>query len=388
MSLKSLIVPPLAAYKVSEGKYLAKRKRFERQRQKAGKPHLIEFFHDVSDPYSQLLANVLPEFQARYDVTLKVWHISPPVDDFVPERQKLADYAFTDANRLAAQAGIDFQVKKITHVALQEKTSPENLDADTRLANLGHYMGGMLFYGGEWYWGLDRLHYLEDRLTELGLAQKEPAGPIFLPPQIAVSITGTKQPNKPVIDFFLSFRSPYTAIVADRVAELADEYNADLRLRFVLPMVMRNMSLPKAKLEYILSDAAREARRIKAPFGKICDPVGRPVERGYSLLPWAIEQGRGLDFLRVFLRSVWAEGVDANSKGGMRRIVEAAGLDWQTARKIVGNDDWREEAEANRLEMMSLGVWGVPSFKIGDVVTWGQDRLWVIENELKKNRMT
>jgi 2-hydroxychromene-2-carboxylate isomerase len=38
--------------------------------------------------------------------------------------------------------------------------------------------------------------------------------------------------------------------------------------------------------------------------------------------------------------------------------------------------------------MMSLGVWGVPSFKTGDVVTWGQDRLWVIENELKKNRMT
>ena len=388
MSLKSLIVPPLAAYKVSEGKYLAKRKRFERQRQKAGEPHVIEFFHDVSDPYSQLLAKVLPEFQARYYVTLKVWHISPPVDDFVPERQKLADYAFTDANRLAAQAGIDFQVKKITHVAFQEKTSPEHFDADTRLTSLGHYMGGMLFYGGEWYWGLDRLYYLEDRLTELGLAQKEPAGPIFPPPQIAVSITGTKQPNKPVIDFFLSFRSPYTAIVADRVAELADAYNADLRLRFVLPMVMRNMSLPKAKLEYILFDAAREARRIKAPFGKICDPVGRPVERGYSLLPWAIEQGRGLDFVRVFLRSVWAEGVDANSKGGMRRIVEAAGLDWQTARKIVGNDDWREEAEANRLEMMSLGVWGVPSFKIGDVGTWGQYRLWVIENELKKNRMT
>lgn len=127
---------------------------------------------------------------------------------------------------------------------------------------------------------------------------------------------------------------------------------------------------------------------METPFGKICDPVGRPVERGYSLLPWAIEQGRGLDFVRVFLQSVWAEGVDANSKSGMRRIVEAAGLDWQSARKILGNDDWRAEAEANRLEMMSLGVWGVPSFKIGDVVTWGQDRLWVVENELKKNRMT
>ena len=388
MSLKSHIFAQLVAYKVSEKRFLAKRISFERRRQKTGEPHLVEFFHDVSDPYSQLLATMLPEFQARYDVTIKVWHISPPIDDFVPERQKLAEYALIDTDRLAAQAGIDFQVKRITPAASQETTSSENLDADIRLARLGHYMGGMLYYGGEWYWGLDRLHYLEDRLSDLDLAIKEVAAPIFSPPQISLSPGGAALPTKPVIDFFLSFRSPYTAIVVDRVAALANAYNADLRLRFVLPMVMRNLPVPKAKGEYILSDTAREARRIEAPFGKICDPVGRPVERGYSLLPWAIEQGRGLDYVQAFLRSVWAEGVDANSNSGMRRIVEAAGLDWKLARNIIGNNDWRDEAEANRLEMMSLGVWGVPSFKIGDVVTWGQDRLWVIENELEKNRMT
>ncbi|MGC6522724.1 MAG: DsbA family protein [Candidatus Micropelagos thuwalensis] len=388
MSLKSLILARLVAYKVSEKRYFAKRVGFERRRQKAGEPHLVEFFHDASDPYSQLLAKILPEFQARYDVKIKVWHISPPVDEFVPERQKLADYALIDSYRLAAQAGIDFQAKRITHAASQKITSSENLDADKRLSSLGHYMGGMLYYGGEWYWGLDRLHYLEDRLSALGLAIKEHAAPIFLPPQISISTDVVALPNKPVIDFFLSFRSPYTAIVADRVAALANAYNADLRLRFVLPMVMRNLPVPRAKGEYILSDTAREARRLKVPFGRICDPLGRPVERGYSLLPWAIEQGRGVDYVQAFLRSVWAEGVDANSNSGMRRIVEAVRLDWKFARKIIGNNGWRDEAEANRLEMMSLGVWGVPSFKIGDVVTWGQDRLWVIENELKKNRMS
>lgn len=384
MSLKSLILPQLVAYKTSERRYLAKRKRFEHRRQKAGAPHLVEFFHDVSDPYSQLLATVLAEFQARYDVTIKVWHISPPTDAFVPERQKLADYAILDATRLAAKADIDFQVKKIPSAVFQQSTSSENLNADARLARLGHYLGGTLYYGGEWYWGLDRLHYLEDRLTELGVARQEGLAPIFLPPAVAETSGGVKRPNKPVIDFFLSFRSPYTAIVADRVAALADAYDADLRLRFVLPMVMRNLPLPKAKREYILPDTAREARRIGVPFGKICDPVGRPVERGYSLLPWAIEQGRGMDYVRVFLNNVWAKGVDANSNSGMRRIVEGAGLDWRVARQILGNDDWRDEAEANRLEMMSLGVWGVPSFKIGETVTWGQDRLWLIEDELKK----
>ena len=42
------------------------------------------------------------------------------------------------------------------------------------------------------------------------------------------------------------------------------------------------------------------------------------------------------------------------------------------------------EAEANRLEMMERGIWGVPSFRVGDTITWGQDRLWVIEHALQK----
>ena len=66
------------------------------------------------------------------------------------------------------------------------------------------------------------------------------------------------------------------------------------------------------------------------------------------------------------------------------RIVERAGLEWKDAKDIVGNDDWRAEAENNRHEMMERGIWGVPSFRVGDTITWGQDRLWVAEHALQK----
>jgi 2-hydroxychromene-2-carboxylate isomerase len=68
----------------------------------------------------------------------------------------------------------------------------------------------------------------------------------------------------------------------------------------------------------------------------------------------------------------------------MQSIVECSGLNWDEAKNIVGNEDWRAEAEANRLEMMERGIWGVPSFRVGDTITWGQDRLWVIEHALQK----
>ena len=52
------------------------------------------------------------------------------------------------------------------------------------------------------------------------------------------------------------------------------------------------------------------------------------------------------------------------------------------AHSLIGNEDWRPIAEANRQEMMALGLWGVPSFRVGETSAWGQDRLWVIEDAL------
>jgi 2-hydroxychromene-2-carboxylate isomerase len=119
------------------------------------------------------------------------------------------------------------------------------------------------------------------------------------------------------------------------------------------------------------------------PFGRVIDPVGKPVEMGYSLLPWARSQGRGYDYVQSWLSGTWAEGIDSGNLKGLRKIVKRAGLDWSEAREVLGNEDWRAEADANRTDMMDRGIWGVPSFRINDTITWGQDRLWVIEDGLK-----
>lgn len=370
MSLKSFIVPRVAARLLSEQRFVAARAKAEQKRLKGAHPHKVEFFHDPSDPYSQLLKSVLPEFIKRYDIDLMTHHVSPPDDGAAPEREKLKAYARQDAMRLAEKAKIDFELR-------ESIPATDTLAGDARLTALGHYQGGMLHYGGEWYWGLDRLHFLEERLVELGAGSTQ--APIFAPPIVPSSSGDTGAE----LHWYLSFRSPYTAIVRDRVKELADAYGAKLRLRYVLPMVMRGLPVPKAKRRYIPLDTAREARRLGVPFGRIIDPVGRPVEMGYSLMPWAEEQGRGYEYVQSWLSGAWAEGIDAGSNSGLRKIVERTGLNWSEAKNLLGQDEWRTVAEKNRAEMMSRGIWGVPSFRVGETITWGQDRLWVIEDALK-----
>jgi 2-hydroxychromene-2-carboxylate isomerase len=423
MSLKSFLVSRIAARITSESRLNRKRKMQETRRAASGAPHTVDYFHDVTDPYSHLCVQVLADLAARYDIALSVNLVAPPPDWAAPERGRLQAYAREDAARLAAKAGLSFPADARQPTETDARQAAARLAAaidagtfvseapgisaalwrgtpggqaaredqlDARLAagsarreELGHYLGGMFHYAGEWYWGVDRLHYLEARLSELGARKDGAASAYIFPPPVAPAGRAGGKPGLE-LHYYLSFRSPYTYIVAERAKALAEAYSAELKLRFVLPMVMRGLPVPRMKGRYITLDTAREARRLGVPFGKIADPVGKPVERGYSILPWARAQGRGYEFCHAFLAGVWSQGIDAGSDAGLRQIVEAAGLDWDGARAQLETDGWRAEAEANRAEMMQLGVWGVPSFRVGDVITWGQDRLWVIEDELKR----
>jgi 2-hydroxychromene-2-carboxylate isomerase len=426
MSLRTAIVSRVAEEVTSLARQQRLRRRAEHKRLRAGQPHVVDYFHQADDPYAALLAQVLPVFTARYDVQLRCHLVSAPPDWAAPEREHLVSWSRADAASLATRAGLTFtdagaqpapervaQAERLLASSLRAGTFVADAGAisaalwsgaalsgaegdsatakdggDALRAELGHYLGATLHYGGEWYWGLDRLHYLEERLSDLGIrrasAQTRPVYAQPLSPEQDAS--PSLAPSGGAIDYFLSFRSPYTWIAATRVKALADAYGLGLRLRFVLPMRMRGLPVPPAKRNYITLDAAREARRHGVPFGRIADPLGRPVERGYSLLPWAVDQGRGHEYCVAFMRAVWSEGVDAGSDAGMRRIVEAARLDWAVARPLIGNDGWRAEAEVNRRELLGLGLWGVPCFAYNGVSAWGQDRLWVIESAIRSTQ--
>jgi 2-hydroxychromene-2-carboxylate isomerase len=407
MSVKTAIVSRAASYWTSEAALLKRRRDAERARKQAGEPHVVDLFIDPDDPYSHLLLQLMPAFAAHYAVEVKPWLVSPPDEAAAPERALLADWSRRDAAMLAARAGLSVDAVPLP-AGLVAGDQAAIAAGDARREACGHYLGGVLHYGGETYWGIDRLHYLEERLTALGLRRDEGTASLYPPPpdmassalstplmssavetpsgkRVWTSLDMSRNTKAPTIHYYLSFRSPYTWIAAPRVKALAEAHGAKLDLRFVLPMVMRSLPVPPAKRRYITLDTAREARRLGIPFGKVADPVGRPVERGYSLLPWARDQGRGTDYVIAFLRAVFSQGIDAGSDTGMKRIVTAAGLDWKQARTIIDNDEWRCEAEVNRAEMLDLGLWGVPSFRVDDFAVWGQDRLSMVDAALRQS---
>lgn len=419
MSLRSLLMPVLSQHWLSEERLLKARARCERRRRARGEPHRVQLFHQVDDPYSALLAQALPALLQRYDIELQAHVVPPPTDAAAPDRARLVAYSRRDAQLLARRHGLAWadpghqpgaaavlattralvaaaeagrfaeHAGPLSQALWQGGTAPglpaaTEAQAAAHLAaaaglrqRLGHYLGATLHYGGEWYWGIDRLHHLEQRLQSLGAQRPGTGGALFPPPDEGAGGSGTG--DAPAIDFYFSLRSPYSAIVTPRVFALGRRTGAQVRLRYVLPMVMRGLAVPGEKRRYIALDAAREARLHQQPFGRLNDPVGRPVERGLALLPLAERLGRGQDYVASFMRGVWAEGLDAGSKRGLRRIAERAGLPWPEAQAALHDEAWRQTAEANRVEMLALGLWGVPSFRVCGTAVWGQDRLWAVQ---------
>lgn len=382
-----------------------------------GRANLL-YFHQADDPYSALTAQLLPRLAASYDITITPYLVPPPDTAAAPDAERLQRFSREDAARLSQAHGLEFPgsprtpaaapaprdikaAETLLAAAIQDGSfitraaaisaqlwAGESLsaagDATAALAEgaqrrqaLGHYLGGTFYFESEWFWGVDRLPYLEERLSGLrkagaGAVVTQLAEPRYAPLGVAAQI-----------EFFPSLRSPYTYLAAKRVRLLAARHGAQLVLRPVLPMVMRGLPVPQAKRIYIVRDTKREAERLGMPFGRIADPVGLPTERGLAVLFKVMQHGDGSAFLESFLAGVFAEAIDAGSDAGLRQIAARAGVDDAMVAAGLADDTWRAQAEANRQAMLELGLWGVPSFHVtGCPAVWGQDRLWAVEDAL------
>ena len=406
-----------------------KRGLHEMKRRVSGRSHQVVYFYQIDDPYSHLLVQALARVRSSYDIDLQLRIVPPPADDAAPERTALEDYSRRDAAAIAPFYDLQFddpgnqptaencQLAERALVATGNRVSAAAeigaalwagdsqtlsklpLVSDTLAAEqqetgrrereaLGHYLGGTLYYAGEWYWGVDRLPYLEERLIQAGLQRSGHRQVVQFQSRPA-SMSKPAQ-RRLMLEFYPSIRSPYSYISMPETLVLPDHYPVDLIVRPVLPMVMRDLPVPAVKGRYILRDTKREADRIGVPFGHIFDPVGDPVRRCYSLFAMADEAGKGGELLSAFCKMAWSEGIDVGSDQGIKLVVERAGLDWSAASEVLDNTDWEGPMEENRLQMMTSGLWGVPSYRLLDdkgrevFSCWGRDRIWLLAHEIQK----
>ena len=386
------------------------------------RPPALELYYEAGDPHSHLAAQLLPRLLPRLKVPVQVRVVGTPEPVLYPEADKQRAFALEDARRIAPAWGLQFAAEPVLPAAAASLLAARRLLACTdtatflereaelapalfagraiesgaqaldatearaalaanvqRRAALGHYLPGMWQFDGDWFWGIDRLDALAGALRRRDALDGDAPLLDFDP---AAARLPTVPIDTPVVEFFYSFRSPYSYLAAEQVAQA--DWPAPLSIRPVLPMAMRGMKIPRRKGLYIARDVKREADRLGLPFGRIADPLGAGAERCLSLFPLAPDTAAQLAFLLSASRGVWSEGIDVATDAGLRFVWERAGLDWPPAAAKLARGMDLDYAEQNRQALFTAGAWGVPSFRYGDFMTWGRDRIWMLEEVFRR----
>jgi len=177
------------------------------------------------------------------------------------------------------------------------------------------------------------------------------------------------------VEFFFSFRSPYSYLAAPRAFALGDRHDVTVRFRGVIPMAMRGQSVPRAKQLHTLRDTKREAVRLGMPFGPVHDPIGEGAMRCLLVAEHAVDAGRERAFVLEASRAIWAQACDVARDEPLRAVCERAGLEWPACAAALGDPDLLARVEENTATLAALGHWGVPVLSYEGELFWGQDRI-------------
>lgn len=209
------------------------------------------------------------------------------------------------------------------------------------------------------------------------------------------------------VDFFFSFRSPYSAVAAPLVAALAAEWDMRVTLRPVLPIALRQADFFEQVnplwMPYLIRDVMREAERQSVPFGPPRpDPVvfapgtrraaeNQPYIHRLTRLGIAAENaGAGLAFAVETARVIWGGAEDWDKGPHLAEAAAKAGLDLGALDDVIEAEPeiFDVRIRANEAALAQAGHWGVPTLAFQGEPFFGQDRLEALLWRLRKAGMT
>jgi 2-hydroxychromene-2-carboxylate isomerase len=145
------------------------------------------------------------------------------------------------------------------------------------------------------------------------------------------------------------------------------------------------MDEPKAKIANRITDLHRWAKRHKLPFRM---PAKFPIKTSAALRgALAMRRfGKEWDYLEAIFAAYW-ERNDASvaELDGLRPIAKALGVDPDRFLALADSEEVRQELIGETDAGLARGVFGAPTFVVGNEIFWGKDRMDFIEDELARS---
>ena len=146
------------------------------------------------------------------------------------------------------------------------------------------------------------------------------------------------------------------------------------------------MDEPKAKITNRIVDLHRWARRHRFPFRM---PTKFPIKTSPALRgALAMRRfGKEWEYLQQIFAAYW-ERDDASvaELDGLCPVASALGVDPEQFIALADSAEVRQELIAETDAGLARGVFGAPTFVVGEEIFWGKDRMDFIDEELSRQR--
>lgn len=182
--------------------------------------------------------------------------------------------------------------------------------------------------------------------------------------------------------FWFEYGSTYTYLTVARLSEKAEAKGVQVDWRpFLLSAILKDRGQVEgpfqghpAKLRYMWRDLERRAAVHGLPWRKpsVYPPNTLLTARIGTL---AAMQGWCEDFTREVFRLHWTEDVAIGSDDNLRRALTTLGRNADEVILAAQTESNKQLLRAATDSAEALGIFGSPSFTIGDELFWGDDRL-------------
>lgn len=186
-------------------------------------------------------------------------------------------------------------------------------------------------------------------------------------------------PNQ--LDFFFFYGSTYTYLTVMRIEQAAAQAGVEVRWRpfNVREIMLEQNNIPfrgkPVKMRYMWRDIERRAARYGIPFGRVPTYPVDPENLANRVGVVAAIEGWCPEYTKATYRAWFLEDKPPGDHEHLGSILTALGKDPKTVVARADSQEIRDKYYSETGAAREMGIFGSPTFAIGNEIFWGGDRL-------------
>ena len=192
------------------------------------------------------------------------------------------------------------------------------------------------------------------------------------------------------VEFYFDVGSPASYLAWTQLPEIAQQARSEVEYRpFLLGGVFQAtgnrspMEVP-AKGQYMQDDLQRYARRYGVPFRHNPHfPINTLMLMRGALGLQMREPDRMVPYVDAVFRAIWVDAKNMNDPAVVGAVLQLAGFALVKLLALTADPAVKDQLKVVTQEAVARGVFGAPTFFVGDQMFWGQDRLEFVKEALQ-----